>query len=138
MKRYMALLLLLALQPAVFAGEAGLRWDASPSEVDGYAVFDRNFEKPYAYDNPAWIGTADELACRIENLPDDRQTGFVARSWAWGVYDLNGNRVRRWSGDSNEVTYMPEGTDPQPPGNLLLTLFTAVMDFFVKLSTFLG
>jgi hypothetical protein len=38
------------------AAPVTLAWDASTSSVDGYAIFDRNYQKPYNYAAPLWTG----------------------------------------------------------------------------------
>jgi hypothetical protein len=121
-----AILLLLAM-PSI-AANVSLEWDASVTpEVQGYAVFIRDYTHGYNYDSPGC--SVSVLTCTIV-VPDDRQTAFVARAWMWGPYDLSGNRTKLWSDNSNEVVYIPSVPPPSPPGGLLWKILVAVLDFF--------
>lgn len=111
----------LLLASSSFAADVTLVWDASPSQqVDGYMLFDRNFQKPYDYNNPSWTGTGITATVTV---PDDRQSAFVARAFVWGVYDLNGVRQKNQSDNSNEVTFTPTAKPkPAPPRNIIIKI----------------
>lgn len=127
-KLLMILGLLSTINLSSYAATITLEWDASVSpDVAGYAIFDRNFQKPYAYDAPLWEGPG--LTCTV-TAPDDRQSAYVARAFAWGPYDLQGNRTKIWSGDSNEVTFTPAVKKPDPPRNLVIRILQAIGRFF--------
>jgi hypothetical protein len=129
MKRSLSVIIaVLLLCLPVMAANVNLAWDASSSpDVAGYAIFARDYTHGYTA-TPAWEGVG--LTCTVA-VPDDRQTAFVAKAWAWGPYDLNGNREKIWSGPSNEVVYVPSVTQPPPPpANFLQKLLSAVIDFF--------
>jgi hypothetical protein len=111
------------------AATVTLAWDASLSAgVQGYAVYDKNYQKPYNYNVAACTVVGAILTCNVV-VPDDRQTAFVARAFAYGPYDLSGNRIMIWSGDSNEAVYIPAVTPPTPPRNLLSRFLIALGNF---------
>ena len=112
MKILLPFLLLAVLACPALAAGVNLAWDAPTSGADGYGIFVKDYENPYNYDAPAWTGS--DTTCTV-TVPDDRQSAFVARAFIWGAYDLDGNRTRHWSDDSNEVVYNPDDTQP-PPG----------------------
>jgi hypothetical protein len=125
-----ALVLLFALSVPSMAADIQLTWDASTSIVDGYALFDKNFQKVYNYSIPSWEGTA---LTGVVTVPDDRMSAFVARAYQWGPYDLSGVRVKNWSDNSNEVVWTPTTTKPNPPRNLIVRILTAVVNFLGRL-----
>ena len=90
-----------------------LAWDKN-EEVDlaGYKIFRRAEEDlDYDYNAPAWIGTdpnETDPNCSIV-IPDDGKVYcFVARA-----FDIWGNE----SNNSNEVYYIPTGTNISPTAN---------------------
>jgi len=109
------------------AATINLQWDASVSQVDGYAVYDKNYQKPYNYAAPIWTGSG--LTCSV-TVPDDRMSAFVARAYKYGPYDLQGNRTTEWSGNSNEVQWAPTVTPPEPPRNFAIRILTALLRLF--------
>ena len=130
--RFLFFLIILALIPFAQAAEVTLAWNASITpEVQGYAIFSRDYTKPYNYDQPAWEGA--QLTCTL-TVRDDRQTAFVARAFVWGPYDLQGNRIKIWSDDSNEVVFTPAIQKPAPPRNFMQRILQAILDFFGGLS----
>lgn len=133
MKRFVVFIAVFVFM-AVFAeaSTVNLAWDSSTSTgVEGYAVFDKNFQKPYNYIAPFCESTKDILTCGA-TAPDDRQSAFVARAWAWGPYDLTGNRVKVWSDNSNEVVFTPATVKPEPPRNFIVKILVAIGRFFSK------
>jgi hypothetical protein len=125
-----ALLFLFSLP--VIATDVNLAWDASTSaDVQGYALFNKDYQKAYNYDDPIWQGSVLNVMISVAS---DRQTAFVARAWKWGPYDLQGNRMKVWSLDSNEVIFTPAVTKPEPPKNLLHRIIAAVLGFFAPSS----
>jgi hypothetical protein len=129
MKKLLFLLVSFSFCSSLMAAEVSLAWDASlSSQVDGYMLFDRNFQKPYDFDNPSWTGTALEGKVIVA---DDRQSAFVARAFVWGVYDLNGVRLKNPSDNSNEVVFTPTAKPkPQAPRNLAIRILVAIGKFF--------
>ena len=114
--KYFMIVCALLMPFLLMAADVPLVWDPSPSQVDGYALFDRNYEKPYNYTSPTWTG--DALSATI-SVTGDRQSEIVARAYAWGAYDLQGNRIKIWSEDSNKVLYTPASVVPLPPRNVV-------------------
>jgi hypothetical protein len=130
MKRLIFVVLLLLFIVPCYAADVELAWDASISpDVAGYAVFSCDYQHGYG----SAICEVPGLTCEV-TVPDDRQTAFVARAYKWGPYDLDGNRVQIWSGDSNEVVFVPSVTPPQPPQNIIIRILVAILDFFVQSS----
>ena len=131
MKTLITTLCLLFLAIPCMAADVNLGWDASTSMVDGYALFDRNFQKPYNYDAPSWTGST--LTATV-TVTGDRQSAFVARAFVYGPYDLQGNRTQIWSDNSNEVIY-PGVTPPKPtpPRNFIVKILVAILGFFGRL-----
>jgi hypothetical protein len=121
------LLLILLFCPALMAADVTLQWDDSAGAVDGYGLFDRNYQKPYNYAVPSWTGSA---LTGIVTVPNDRQSAFVARAYQWGPYDLQGVRTQVWSDDSNEVVWTPPVIKPAPPRNLAIRILVAIGRFF--------
>jgi hypothetical protein len=128
MKRLLLLCVLLC--PSLYAAEISLAWDSSTSTVDGYGIFHKDFQHPYDYNTPLWTGTG--LSCTV-TVASDRQTAFVARAFAYGPYDLQGNRTQEWSMDSNEVIAIPIVTKPAPPRNFVIKILQAIAHFFGRL-----
>ena len=120
------LLLILLFCPALMATDVKLAWeDNSGQVVDGYAIFNRDYQKPYS--TP--LCTTVEHGCTV-TVSNDRQTAFVARCFVYGPYDLQGNRSVEWSNDSNEVVWTPPVVKPSPPRNLAIRILVAIGRFF--------
>jgi hypothetical protein len=130
MKIINGLFLFLLMSISAMAVEVPLQWDASSDTVEGYAVFNRDFQNK-AYGAP--LCTTVELGCTVTVL-NDRQTAFVVRAFIYGPYDLDGNRTTEWSVNSNEIIYSPPVVKPNPPRNLLVQIIVAVLDFFENYS----
>lgn len=127
MKRLL-FLIALTIPISAWSANVNLAWDASTSpEVQGYAIYHRDYQHPYDYSTPLWQGNA--LTCTV-TVPDDRQTAFVARAWGYGPYDLEGNREVIWSDNSNQVTFTPPVVKPEPPRNFIVRILVAVLNFF--------
>jgi opacity protein-like surface antigen len=130
MKRLLSIIFcILLLAACAEAATVELAWNASVSDnVAGYAVFSRDYT--HAYDTALWQGS--EPTCTVD-VPGDRQTAFVARAFAYGPYDLEGNRTVLWSGNSNEVIYTPTVSPPQPPRNIVVRILVAIAHFLGRL-----
>jgi len=104
------------------ADDVTLAWNHPGA--DGYGVFNRDYLAPSYGDVPLWEGP--ELTATV-TVPEDRHTAFVARAFEWGPYDLEGNRTKHWSGNSNEVVYEPAPPPtPEPPSNFLIQAIVAI------------
>ena len=125
------ILWLLLLPVLAVCADVTLQWDASPTPgVAGYEVYTMNFQQPYNFSNPACDVTG--LSCVI-TVPDDRHTEFVARAYVWGPFDLQGNRTKIFSDNSNTDEYVPPGpTKPEPPliVQIIAAIVRVVADFF--------
>jgi hypothetical protein len=131
MKRLLFVIALLLFVGPAMAASVTLAWDASPTPgVSGYAIFDRNYQKPYNYTTPSWTGPS--LTGNV-TVPDDRVSAFVARAFVYGPYDLAGVRTITWSDNSNEVTWTPTVVKPDPPRNLIVRILVAIGKFFGRL-----
>lgn len=126
MKRGILWLCFLLLPVYAQAIDFGLEWD-HPGGVDGYSIHYKDFQKPYGNpetDVPLWVGP--ELTCNV-TVPDDRLTAVVARAWVWGLYDLQGNRMKVYSDPTNEVVLTPPLPEKPPaPGNLFIRVIVAI------------
>jgi hypothetical protein len=126
MKKLFVLFFLMAM--SLQAATVNLAWDASASTgVQGYALYNKDFQHPYNYTVPIWEGATLTATVTVVN---DRQTAFVARAWVWGVYDLQGNRTKMWSDNSNEEVFIPDQPKPQPPSNFIIKILVALAKFF--------
>ena len=131
MKLLLVTLFATLLAIPLYGVELTLEWDASPSTgVEGYEVYSRDYTGGYNYDNP--ICGTPSLSCTV-SVPSDRQIAFVARAFGYGPYDLDGNRLTLWSGNSNEVIYTPTATPPEPPRSLIARILAAMLGFFERL-----
>lgn len=127
MKILTGILWLLLIPAFAVAEDVTLTWNHSGG-ADGFGLFDRNFEKPYNYDSPSWIGNNMEGTV---TLPDDRESAVVARAFI-DIYDLDGNLKPSWSDNSNEVVFTPKPPAPQNLfAQILIAMVRAIAYFFV-------
>ena len=127
MRKLLFAIALCLLAAPLFAADVNLTWN-HPGAT-GYGIFSRDYQNPVYGDVPVWDGST--LSATV-SVPDDRYTAFVARAYEWGPYDLEGNRNKVWSGDSNEVVYQPSVTPPEPPGNFIIQAIAAVLRAIVN------
>lgn len=103
------------------AAQLTLQWDPNPTIPTGYALFERNQASGgYDYATPVWPtdGTDHTETTATINVADDTEHAFVVRAYM-KVTDLSGAPQVIWSGDSNEVTFLPEPA-VDTPKNLIL------------------
>ena len=119
----------------VLAADVTLAWDANDPAPTGYAIFQRDFASGgYDYANPIWpTDGADhqETTCTI-TVPDDVESAFVSRAYVKQTL-LDGTVQTDWSGDSTEVTHLPDIT-PAAPQGLILQALQAMGDAIKSLS----
>lgn len=110
-------------------GRVRITWGytATPSHV-GFWVFRKDYEHPYDYGNPTWSGNADARECIID-VTDDREYGFDVVAYGNGVVALDGSFLPVET-HGTEVVYTPEEEPIEPPGNFLVRILQAVLDFF--------
>lgn len=128
MKKLFISILIMLIPAIALASQITLEWD-SVDNASGYGLFQRSFQHPYDYGNPVWEGTATTA---ILTVPDDIETAFVCRAFAYGPIDLSGNTTKSWSADSNEVSYMPDTVTPEAPKNLIQRIVQAILNLFQR------
>lgn len=84
------------------AAQVALAWNPNNPAPDGYRLYKRSEGQTYDYASPEWTGK--DTTCTVTNLADGVQYYFVVRAYV-GVDE---------SGDSNEVGYLPPGSNYIP------------------------
>lgn len=125
MKKLAIVLAIIFMASTSYAAQVTMAWDHPGA--DGYAIFQRHHTQP-AYGDPLWEGP--EKTCTV-TVPDDRESAYVARAFVYGVADLEGNVSKIWSGDSNEIVYVPPAPpQPESPTDLVIQALQALINWF--------